>query len=163
MSRRYVFFIVAAALTLVFDQITKYMARANLVLGDAKTVIEGYWDWELSYNTGSAFGLFNTTAGARGFLTAIGLVACVAIVFILRKSDDRAWNAAALGLVFGGALGNVIDRILDGKVTDFVLWKVGTFKWPQFNVADAALVVGVLILFLDIGKKKQPKGTKARV
>jgi signal peptidase II len=160
MSRRYVFFIAAAAFTLIFDQVTKYMARANLVMGDAKTVIAGYWDWELSYNTGSAFGLFNDTAGARWFLTVIGLGACAAIVWILRKSDDRAWNAAALGLVFGGALGNVIDRILDGKVTDFVLWKIHTYKWPQFNVADAALVVGVIILFLDIGKKKAPKPKK---
>jgi len=160
MSRRYVAFTVAAAITLVLDQITKWLARANLVMGDAKTVISGYWDWELSYNTGSAFGLFNDTSGARWFLTGIGLAACIAIIFILRKSDDRAWNAAALGLVFGGALGNVIDRILFGKVTDFVLWKVGTFKWPQFNVADAALVVGVIILFLDIGKKKEPKVKK---
>jgi signal peptidase II len=160
MARRYRFFAVAAVLTLIADQITKYVARANLVLHEPHPVIARFWDWELSYNTGSAFGLFSSTAGARWFLTIIGLAACVAIVFILKKSDDRAWNAAALGLVFGGALGNVIDRVLFGKVTDFVLWRIDTYKWPQFNVADAALVVGVIILFLDIGKKKEPKGKK---
>lgn len=158
MKRRYVIFTAAAVLTLVADQITKVMARAELVLGHPKVVIPGFWEWELSYNTGSAFGLFNTTSGARWFLTVIGIVACIAILFILRKSEDsRGWNAAALGLVFGGALGNVTDRVLYGKVTDFILWKVQSYKWPQFNIADAALVVGVIILFLDIGKKKEQK------
>lgn len=156
--RRYVIFTIAALLTLIADQLTKVMARADLVLGRPIPFVGSFWAWELSYNTGSAFGLFNSTGGARIFLSLIGVVACVAIVIILKKSEDhRGWNAAALGLVFGGALGNVIDRIAFGKVTDFILWKAGSFRWPQFNVADAALVVGVIILFLDIGKKKEKK------
>jgi signal peptidase II len=160
MARRYVIFSIAAVITLIADQITKVMARAELALGHPKPVIAGYWEWELSYNTGSAFGLFNSTSGARIFLSLIGVVACIAIVVILKKSEDhRGWNAAALGLVFGGALGNVIDRLIFGKVTDFILWRAGNLRWPQFNIADAALVVGVVILFLDIGKKKE--GRKA--
>jgi signal peptidase II len=160
MARRYRIFTIAAALILIADQVTKAWARAALSYGQAKPVIDGYWEWELSFNTGVAFGLFSSVSGARIFLSVIGFIACGIILYILRKSDDRAWNAAGLGLVFGGALGNVTDRILFGKVTDFVLWKVQDFKWPQFNVADAALVVGVIILFLDIGKKKEP--TKAK-
>jgi signal peptidase II len=158
MPRRYLIFAIAAVISLVADQITKVMARADLLLGRPVPVIPGYWEWELSYNTGSAFGLFNTTSGARIFLSIIGVIACIAIVVIVKKSEDhRGWNAAALGMVFGGALGNVIDRILYGKVTDFILWRVGELRWPQFNIADAALVVGVIILFLDIGKKKEKK------
>jgi signal peptidase II len=149
--RRYVIFTVAAVLTLIADQITKVMARADLLMGHPVPFVGSFWAWELSYNTGSAFGLFNSTSGARVFLSLIGVVACVAIVIILKKSEDhRGWNAGALGLVF-------IDRIAFGKVTDFILWKAGSFRWPQFNVADAALVVGVIILFLDIGKKKENK------
>ncbi len=155
MPRRYRIFAVAVALTLVADQLTKSWARSALLLGRRVPFLGAFWDWELSYNPGSAFGLFNTVDAAKIFLTIVGLAACVAIVFIVRKaSDDRGFNAAAYGLVFGGALGNVIDRLAFGKVTDFVLWHVGEHRWPQFNVADAALVVGVVILFLDIGKKK---------
>jgi signal peptidase II len=159
MPRRYVIFTVAAVLALVADQITKIIARAELVMGHPVPFLGSFWSWELSYNTGSAFGLFANTPGARIFLTLIGIVACVAIFVILRKSEDhRGWNAAALGLVAGGALGNVIDRVLYGKVTDFVLWQIqDVYRHPQFNVADAALVVGVVILFLDIGKKKEKK------
>jgi signal peptidase II len=158
MPRRYRIFAIAVALTLIGDQITKYFARQELVLGRAKTFLGSFWDWELSYNTGSAFGLFHGVDSARWFLTIIGIAACVAILFIVRKGkDDRGWIAAALGLVFGGALGNVIDRLLAGKVTDFVLWHIGEHRWPAFNVADAALVAGVIILFFDFGKKKEPK------
>jgi signal peptidase II len=86
----------------------------------------------------------------------IGVAACVAIFMILRKGNDRqAWLAAALALVAGGALGNVIDRVLFAKVTDFIVWKAGSHEWPAFNVADAALVIGVGIMFLDVGRDKK--------
>jgi signal peptidase II len=156
--RRYIAFTIAAALSVLADQITKVMARANLVPGHATTFIDGFWDWLLSFNTGVAFGLFRNTPGARIFLTIIGLAACAVLVLIVKRTADRARNAAALGLVLGGALGNLIDRIAFGKVTDFVSWRVGDFHWPQFNVADASLVVGVVLLvLLDIGKKPAKK------
>jgi len=155
MPRRFRIFSIAVVLTLVADQLTKWWARDALSTGRRAEFLGGFWDWELSYNTGSAFGLFNTVDSAKIFLTLVGIAACIAILFIVRKAPDaRGWNAAAYGLVFGGALGNVIDRLAFGKVTDFVLWHAGEHRWPQFNVADAALVVGVIILFLDIGKKK---------
>ncbi len=163
MSRRVQFFGVAALLTLLSDQLTKWWAREELAFGHPVPFLGSFWDWELSYNTGSAFGLFQSIGGARWLLTIVGFIACGAIVYILRRTpDERGWIAAALGLVFGGALGNVIDRIAFGKVTDFVLWKVGTFRWPAFNIADAALVAGVIILFFDFGKPKAEKGQKKR-
>jgi signal peptidase II len=155
MPRRFRIFSIAVVLTLVADQLTKQWARSTLSPGVRANFLGGFWDWELSYNLGSAFGLFNTVGGAKIFLTIVGIAACIALLFIVRKApDERGFNAAAYGLVFGGALGNVIDRLLYGKVTDFILWHAGEHRWPQFNVADAALVVGVIILFLDIGKKK---------
>jgi signal peptidase II len=157
MPRRYTVFSIAAVLTLLSDQLSKYWARGALELGRPTKFLGVFWDWELSYNPGSAFGLFNTMGSAKIFLSVVGVVACVAILFILhRHKDNHAWGATALGLIWAGALGNVIDRLLFDKVTDFVLWHVGDHRWPQFNVADAALVAGILILVFDIGKKKEP-------
>jgi signal peptidase II len=156
MARRYKLFLIISLITLFLDQLTKWYARDQLRLGYAKQVIKGYWDWRLSYNTGSAFGMFHDAAYARIFLSLVGVVACVAIVLILRKAkDDQKWMASALALVAGGAIGNVIDRIHSGKVTDFVVWKIGKSEWPAFNIADVALVVGVGIMFLDVGREQK--------
>jgi signal peptidase II len=157
MSYRYKLFAIVAFLSLVFDQATKIYARAQLTeLGDPVPFIKPVWYWDLSYNTGSAFGLFQGTSGARIFLSLIGVVALVVIVMILRKGNDtQKWMTTALAMVAGGAVGNVIDRLWMGKVTDFVLWQAGKHRWPAFNVADVALVAGVIILFLDIGKDQK--------
>lgn len=157
MARRYKLFLIVASLTLLFDQLTKWWARASFTETQPPVKFLGsFWSWELSYNTGSAFGLFRDIGGARIWLSIIGVIACVAIVMILRKGkDNQKWMTTALGLVAGGAIGNVIDRIAMGKVTDFVVWKAGSYTWPAFNVADAALVAGVAILFLDVGKEQK--------
>lgn len=158
MARRYKLFLIVGLVTFVADQITKVMARAWLEFGNGYgkpvSVIENFWDWRLSFNTGSAFGLFRDTAGGRILLTIIGLGAIVAILWMLRQArDDQKRFTWALGLVAGGALGNVLDRILYGKVTDFVVWRYYDKEWPTFNVADVALVIGVGLLFLDMGKE----------
>ncbi len=158
MPLRYRLFLIFAALTIAADQLSKLAVRSNLALGQIKTFIPGFWDWELSFNPGSAFGLFRSTDGARIFLTVVGVLACLAILIIVRRGHDgQRWMSSALGLVFGGALGNVIDRLTFGKVTDFVVWHISTFKWPTFNVADAALVLGVIVLFLDVGREQKKK------
>jgi signal peptidase II len=157
MSRRYRLFAAIAVLTIVFDQLTKWLARDKLVhAGNAVTVIQGYWDWRLSFNTGSAFGMFAGQAGSRIFLSVVGVAATLAIVLILRRTrENQRWMVSALALVAGGAIGNVIDRLIAGKVTDFVVWKYGKHEWPAFNIADVALVVGVIIMFLDVGREQR--------
>ena len=166
--RRYKWFLVLGMITFVLDQVTKYWARNDLPTdargyGIPVSVIENFWDWRLSWNTGSAFGMFANVGHARIFLTIVGLVAMVAIVWMVHKAkDDQRRLAVGLGLVGGGAIGNVVDRILFGKVTDFVVWKWYEHEWPTFNIADAALCVGVGILFLDLGKQaKEEKAAKA--
>ena len=156
LARRYKVFLIVSLVVVVIDQVTKWIARARLEFGRPVAVIQGYFDWRLSYNKGSAFGMFSSTTGARIFLTIVGIAACAFIVHVLRKAEDwQKWFTTALALVAGGAVGNVIDRLLDGKVTDFVVWKVGTTEWPAFNVADAALVAGVVIMFLDLGREQK--------
>ena len=159
MPRRYKIFLWLGTITLVLDQISKYWARRLPTdlrgYGEPVAVIQNFWDWQLSYNTGSAFGLFRSVGGARVFLTIVGVVAVVAIIWMLKKArDDQKWFTIALGLVAGGAVGNIIDRVLFGKVTDFVVWKWYEHRWPTFNVADAALCVGVGLLLLSEFKKE---------
>lgn len=162
---RWKIFLISAPLTILFDQLSKVWARASLELapngaGIPRPVIDGFWEWRLSHNPGSAFGLFNDTAGARIFLSIIGVVAVGAILWMLKKGrDDQRRLALALGLVAGGAIGNLYDRIVHGVVTDFVVWKYKTHEWPTFNVADVALVVGVLLLFLDMGKDEKARAS----
>jgi signal peptidase II len=164
LARRWKLFLVVGAVTMVADQLSKVWARASLPTdergwGISVEVIENFWAWRLSYNTGSAFGLFHSVSGARVFLTIIGLGAIGAILWMVKQArDDQRRLVVALGLVGGGALGNIFDRLAFGKVTDFVVWKYHTTEWPTFNIADAALVIGVGLLFLDVGREKQAAG-----
>lgn len=121
-----------------------------------KTVVKAVGDrpgtrmwFILSSNPGAAFGLFNDTAGSRVFLSIIGLLALALIFYLLRRPEsDSKLFVWALALVAGGAVGNLIDRIFYGEVTDFIwvwltpAWRV-VWPWPAFNIADIALVVGV--------------------
>lgn len=188
---KWLLFFVVGALSLAADQATKIWARralpvighgtgaqlpgggqqcvvpgdivAHLCGGKAVPVIDGYWDWRLSMNPGSAFGLFSSQGGARILLTLVGLIALIAMVAMLRKARaEQKILHWALALVAGGAVGNLVDRIYFGVVTDFVLWRYKTHEWPVFNIADVVLVIGVGLMFIDIQKEgKRDKALKA--
>ncbi len=162
MQRRWKIFLFIGFLTLVADQITKIWARtlpAQLApngqrYGVAQPVVENFFDWRLSFNKGSAFSLFGEMSGARAFLTVIGVAAVLIIIYMLHRArNDQTRLIYALGLVAGGAIGNLIDRIAFGQVTDFIVWKYYDKEWPTFNIADVALVIGVGLLFLDMIKE----------
>jgi signal peptidase II len=165
MRPRAISFAVAAAFAFAFDQLTKVWARKALlpIYPHVKTVIAGYWEMRYSENPGAAFGLLRGVPAAQWLFVAIAAGICVGAIFYLRRAELRhpLRVAAELGLVVGGALGNAIDRVLYGHVTDFVVWKVGSFEWHTFNVADAALVVGIIGLFLDSGRPRQRRGARA--
>jgi signal peptidase II len=158
-ARRYAIFAVAAALTLALDQLTKIWARAALkpIYPQVKTVIRGYWEFRYSENPAAAFGLFRWLPGAVWIFPVVAVAMTVGIIYHLRNQPPRHPLRVTLefGLVVGGALGNAIDRLLFGHVTDFIVWKIGTHEWDTFNVADAALVVGILGLLLHTGKPKR--------
>jgi signal peptidase II len=147
-------------------------------MGVAEGVIDSFWHWRLSMNQGSAFGLFSGQTGARIFLSVVGIAAVFGMLWMMRKSRaDQKVLHWALALVAGGAVGNLIDRIYFGVVTDFILWHVGDYKrgafgtgrweheWPVFNIADVVLVVGVGLMFIDIQKegKREKALKKARM
>src|SRR5262245_3325854 len=131
--------------------------------GEAVPVLGGFWDWRLSMNPGSAFGLFSSQQGARIGLSIVGIAAVFGMIWMLRKSrSDQRILHWALALVAGGAVGNLIDRIYFGVVTDFILWHYHRHEWPVFNVADVVLVVGVGLMFIDIQKEgRREKALKA--
>jgi signal peptidase II len=131
--------------------------------GEQVGVIHGYWEWRLSMNPGSAFGLFSSQNGARIGLSIVGIVAVFGMLWMLRKArPDQKILHWALALVTGGAIGNLIDRIYFGVVTDFILWHYQAHEWPVFNVADIVLVVGVGLMFIDIQKEgRREKALKA--
>ncbi|HZJ67493.1 MAG TPA: signal peptidase II [Kofleriaceae bacterium] len=131
--------------------------------GEAVEVLGGFWDWRLSMNPGSAFGLFSSQNGARIGLSVVGVLAVFGMFWMLRKArPDQRILHWALALVAGGAVGNLIDRIYFGVVTDFILWHYKRHEWPVFNVADVVLVIGVGLMFIDIQKEgRREKARKA--
>jgi signal peptidase II len=144
------------AVTMGLDQLTKILARAWLTLGRPSPVLDGYWDWELAENPGAAFSMFGDGT-ARWLLAAIAMIAVVAIGWMIKKSEpQQRLLRVALALVAGGALGNLIDRVALGVVTDFVRWRWQQHRWPIFNIADVALVVGAGLIIVDGLRKPKP-------
>jgi signal peptidase II len=164
LDRRRWIFVVSAAFALAFDQLTKVWARHALlpIYPRVKTVIARYWEFRYSENPGAAFGLLRDAPAARFIFVVVALAIAVGAFLYLKRAQLRRplRVAAELGLVVGGALGNAIDRVAFGNVTDFVVWKIGTYEWHTFNVADAALVVGIIGLIVDAGTPK-PKTARA--
>ena len=159
--RKYILFGALAAVTVILDQWTKVLAREHLKpLGYAgKTVIERYFVLRYSENTGVAFGMLQTLPGGRVILTVIALAAFALVIYYLKRTeDDQRRLQVALGLVGGGAIGNLVDRIAHGGVTDFLVFDLGIWPfnpWPAFNIADAALVVGVGLMAIDMGRQQK--------
>lgn len=131
---------------------------------DSVKFLSDFWSWKLSMNTGSAFGLFGSNPGAaRIFLSVVGLVAVAGMIYMLKKSRaDQRVLQWALAFVAGGAIGNLIDRMYFGAVTDMVSWDLKFMRWPTFNVADVSLVVGVGLMFIDIQKESKREKEEKR-
>ena len=138
-----------AAAIIVLDQVTKAMIVAALRLGDVRTMTP-FFDIVRAHNRGAAFSFLNDASGwQRWFFVALGVAAAVFIVWMLRRHGGQRMFGWALSLILGGALGNVIDRLIHGHVVDFIQvhWKHHYF--PSFNVADSAITIGAALLILD--------------
>jgi len=140
----------ALALAVIFlDQLSKIVIERTLEYGDTRPVT-GFFNLVLTYNTGAAFSFL---AGAGGwqdeFLTAVGLSASAFILYLLSRHGQQRLFSLALALILGGAIGNVIDRIVYGHVIDFLDVHWHGWHWPAFNVADSAIVCGATLLIVD--------------
>ena len=138
-----------AAAIVAIDQLTKVTIERLFDYGDVHPVT-GFFNLVLTYNKGAAFSFL---AGASGwqkeFLTAIGIVASLVIVYLLARHGAQKLFSLALALILGGAMGNVIDRIAHGHVIDFLDFHWRGWHWPAFNVADSAIVCGAALLIVD--------------
>ena len=145
-----------AALVIVADQLTKTLIIGALQLGDSHPV----WSWlniVRAHNAGAAFSfLANASGWQRWFFVGIGAVASVVIVWMLRRHGSQKLFCFAMSMILGGALGNVIDRLLHGYVVDFIQVRLALLEpifhggyFPSFNVADSAITAGVIGILLD--------------
>lgn len=136
------------------DQLGKFLVERNLVLGESISIVDGFLYVTHTRNPGAAFGLFASVQGDVR-LIVFALVSFVAIVvifsFFLRLAPGDRSQSYGLSFVLAGALGNLIDRVLRGEVIDFVhvrLWS--GYPWPDFNIADICIVLGVVSLMIDL-------------
>ncbi len=152
-----------AAGVVAADQLTKWWAMA--ALADAPNGIEvtGFFNLVLVWNRGVSFGVLGGGALPPWLLALVA--ACVAVgmaVWLARVGEP--WLAAAIGLIIGGAVGNIVDRLTLGAVTDFLDFHLGGYHWPAFNLADAAITIGVAALIIDsllIRRERHNKDGKA--
>ncbi|MEO5628902.1 MAG: signal peptidase II [Thermomonas sp.] len=148
-----------SALVLALDQWSKAWVLNTLPEHVAVPVINGFWNWYRTYNTGAAFSFLADAGGwQKWFFITLAFAISGLLVWMLAGTKRRDWRTALpLALVVGGALGNVIDRFLHGHVIDFVQWHVGEHYWPAFNIADSAVMggaIGIAVFGLLSGKSK---------
>jgi signal peptidase II len=154
MSPKSRFFFAAFAISLALDQLTKGWVVSTLALGSREAVIDGFFYLTHVRNPGAAFSLFaDAPAEIRApFFIVTTLIAVGLIISFFRKlSPGDRLSALALGLILGGAVGNLIDRLVHKEVVDFLhLILPGWGSWPDFNVADSSIVIGVALLVLEL-------------
>jgi len=143
--------LVTAVLVAALDQLSKaailaYFARR--ALGEHE-VVTSFFNLTLTYNRGISFGLFNGGAGLNALVFSLAAAAIVALLVLWLNRVESPFLAVAIGLIVGGAAGNVIDRIRLGAVVDFLDFHAGSLHWPAFNVADSAICIGVAAMLLD--------------
>ena len=145
---------------IVADHLTKWLVSSTLDFQQVVPVLP-FFSLVRVHNTGAAFSFLADAGGwQRWFFIAVGVIATVIIVRLLKRHSDEPRLAFPLALVLGGALGNVIDRVVLGHVVDFLYFHYRGFAWPAFNVADSAITVGAALLIWDSlrGKSAAPKG-----
>jgi signal peptidase II len=148
-----------AVAVLVLDRATKWLVSSKIALHDSINIIPGFFRLTHVQNRGAAFGLFSESPSEWkvGMLVLFSLVALVVVSALLWKnSHTMTSTGVGLALILGGALGNLWDRVLAGHVVDFLLFYLGTYQWPAFNVADSAIVVGAFLLVSEILFAKPP-------
>jgi signal peptidase II len=157
-----------SALLVVLDQITKIVIQRALVPGQSIDVLPPAVTLVLAYNPGAAFSFLASGSGwQRYFFLAIALIASVLIVYMMSRHRSDSFLCFALSLVLGGAVGNLIDRLVYGAVVDFVLlrWRGGPGlldPWPAFNLADSCITIGAVLLIWDSFQRSRVKKNACR-
>lgn len=149
--RKYLFLIAFVVLTL--DRYTKWLISHRLSMHDSITVIPGFFRIIHAENPGAAFGIFadSPSQWKIGMLIVFSVIALFIVCTLLWKASHTMTSTGiGLALILGGAIGNLWDRIVSHRVVDFLLFYIGRYEWPAFNVADSAIVVGACLLVFEI-------------
>ncbi|HDQ40163.1 MAG TPA: signal peptidase II [Desulfonatronum sp.] len=165
MTRRYRLVFLLALIVLAVDQATKLWVAAVMPLWTSKTVIPGFFNLVHVLNKGAAFGFLNELDAVwRPYFflgaTALALVLILHLLRTVPREDTVLFTA--LGLVLGGALGNLVDRIRLGEVIDFLDFYIGKYHWPAFNCADIAISIGSVLLLVSVYRNRRYGGSKHR-
>jgi signal peptidase II len=153
-------FVLIAGTVVVLDQVTKLLVLAGMPLYHSIPVIPGFFNLTHIHNPGGAFGFM--AAGHPGlrnllFIGVSSLAMGLLIYFYRNTPNTHPYLAAALAMIFGGAVGNLIDRLRFREVVDFLDVYVGAYHWPAFNVADSAISIGITIFILHVVLGKMPE------
>lgn len=162
MKKNLIIFIVCAAAVIAIDQLTKAVITEKLFMYGTHKVIDGFFNLVYVMNPGAAFGFLSRTPELfrYSFFIGITVLAMLLIIYYLVKSEnEKAIITLSLALIFGGAVGNLIDRIRFGAVVDFLDFYIGNWHWPAFNAADSAITVGAALMLWEmiIARRKKPK------
>jgi signal peptidase II len=148
-----------SGLVVLLDQVTKLLVIKNLPLFHSTTVISGFFNITHILNPGGAFGfLAHQNSHFRNLLFLLASSIAIGFIYFFYKnvSNTQPLLASGLALIFGGAIGNLMDRIRFGKVVDFLDFYIGSHHWPAFNVADSAITVGITVFLFHLLFKKLP-------
>ncbi len=148
-SARLIQWLGLALLIIIADQFTKVLILNTFQYGDSRYVTS-FFNLVRAHNTGAAFSFLAGASGwQRWFFVGLGVAATIFIVWLLRRHGHQTLFATALSLILGGAVGNVVDRLLHGYVVDFLQFHWNQWYYPSFNVADSAITVGAVLLVWD--------------
>ena len=136
-------------LSLILDQISKIVINTNLKENESIKVIGSFFKLTKVFNEGAAFSLFD---GSKVFLIIVSIISILFLLYMMKDFKDSKLNNIAFGFIFGGILGNLIDRLFLGYVRDFLDFNIFGFHYPVFNLADSFIVIGVIILIIDLIK-----------
>jgi len=151
-TSRFSYFLISAG-ALALDRATKWQVQRRIELHDSITVVPKFFRLIHLENPGAAFGFFSETPTPLklGLLIGLSIVALIPVsVLLWRSSRTLSFTSVGLALILGGAIGNLWDRLLHHRVTDFLLFYYHQYEWPAFNFADSAIVVGATLLILDL-------------
>jgi len=163
-SRNRKFHMLIAFFVIVLDRLAKLTVEHKIPLHDGIQVIPGFFRITHLENRGAAFGLFadSPSPWKVALLLLFSAAALIVVSFLLWKnSHSISTTGVGLALILGGAVGNLWDRLAAGHVTDFLLFYIGQYQWPAFNVADSAIVIGATLLVFEILFTKTPMQEKA--
>ena len=164
MRNNYLFLFIISSALIVIDQYTKFMVTLHIPLNYSIRVVEGFFNLTHIRNSGVAFGIFSGQQSELKpyLLIFVSVVAIVAILAIFHQTaKEKRFVRTGLILIFSGAIGNLIDRVIHKEVIDFVDFFIKNHHWPAFNVADSCITIGVLFMAVDMFVGDKPSSPSA--